>query len=80
MEEKIIDILVEMLGLTTEQKNDIKNANLFEYGLDSLKVIELIVQLEAAFGIFIDDDDLLINNFGSISDICVMINKYLEAQ
>lgn len=46
-----------------------EDSNLYELGLESLNVVELLSQLEAAFGITIDVEDLsadLFSRFGSL--------------
>ncbi|MNB80292.1 acyl carrier protein [compost metagenome] len=52
-------------------------ANLSHEGLDSIKTIELIVNLEVEFDIQIDDQDLLIENFSSVDKIAALLSgKY----
>lgn len=46
-------------------------------GLDSVKTIELIVNLEIEFDIEIDDQDLLVENFSTIHKIAILLSgKY----
>lgn len=44
-------------------------------GLDSLKVIELIVGLETYYNIIISDDDLYFDNFSCINRIAELLDK-----
>ena len=47
-----------------------------EIGLDSIKFIQLIVEIEKEIGIEINDSDLIYENISSIESFCSMINKY----
>ena len=57
MEEKILDILETICGV--DEAREDKNINLFETGLlDSLAVIELLVQIEERLGIVIEPTEV----------------------
>lgn len=78
MEKEIRKLLTEILEITEEQIGDIEiHDDLLEYELDSLKAIELIVNLESSFDVMIDEEDLLIDNLCSIEKIMNVVNKYL---
>lgn len=80
MEEQIKTIIADILSLTDEQiENLTPETDLFEIGLDSIIAIELIVHLESEFDIFIDDDDLSMDNVRKISEIIPFVNKYKES-
>lgn len=50
------------------------DANLFDLGvLDSLRIVSLLVLVEAEFGIVLDYDDLTEENLGSIDSITDLI-------
>ncbi|SDM33397.1 Phosphopantetheine attachment site [Paenibacillus sp. OK060] len=65
---KVLEVLHREGGieLHTELRNE---------GLDSIKTIELIVNLEIEFDIQIDDQDLLIENFSSIYKISELLTN-----
>ncbi|GFN32225.1 acyl carrier protein [Paenibacillus xylaniclasticus] len=44
--------------------------------LDSMKTIVLITQLEEEFGILVEDNDMLFENFSSINKICAIVQRY----
>jgi len=49
---------------------------LAEYGMDSIKMINLIVQLEDQFQIEFEDEELLMENFGDLDKtISVLMDK-----
>ncbi len=60
---------------TTIYKGEIKNnENLFDAGiLDSIGIANLITYIEKKFDITIDADDIIENNFNSLSSILKLI-------
>jgi len=58
MEQKVFEILESICG--TDEVREDKDINLFEVGLlDSLGVIELLIQLEEGLGIKIEPTEVL---------------------
>lgn len=43
--------------------------------LDSASIIELVIWLEDRFKIVIDDDEVTVNNLGSIVRICAFVSR-----
>ena len=80
MQERIIKVLDETVGRQlTKGVNEIGlEANLFDYGLDSIGFINIIIGIENEFDIFIDQDDLDIDTFSTIKDIINYLKKRLE--
>ncbi|WP_370749227.1 phosphopantetheine-binding protein [Eubacterium sp.] len=80
MQERIIKVLDETVGSQlTKGVNEIGlEANLFDYGLDSIGFINIIIGIENEFDIFIDQDDLDIDTFSTIKDIINYLKKRLE--
>lgn len=50
--------------------------DLIEYNLNSILVVELVVELEIVYGIEIDDDDLLTENVSTLRRIQELVGKY----
>jgi len=72
MKEKILDILN---GLRPEYDFS-QSANFIDEGmLDSLDVVNLVTDLENAYGILIDGVDILPNNFSSVDSIINLLIK-----
>lgn len=72
MKEKIVEILT---GLRPEFDFN-GDVDFIEEGmLDSFDVVALVTELEEKFGITIDGVDILPENFSSIKNIEVLINK-----
>lgn len=72
MKEKILNILN---GLRPEFDFS-QSANFIDEGmLDSLDVVNLVTDLENAYGILIDGIDILPNNFSSVDNIMNLLIK-----
>ncbi|WP_240419141.1 acyl carrier protein [Paenibacillus periandrae] len=51
--------------------------DLFTYGLDSLKTVILVVELEDAFDIMFEDKELLFENFATIQLVADLVKRKL---
>lgn len=69
---KVEDIVRVELNINGELQN---HEDLTTYGLDSMITVKLIVEFEEAFDITFEDEDLLVNNFVTISKITSLIKK-----
>ncbi len=75
MEEKMKEILKEI----NEEILNYKGENLYKDGLlDSIEVVELVAQIEEAFGIDIAPDLVVLENFANEDAIFNFIRKVLE--
>ncbi|MNG11496.1 acyl carrier protein [compost metagenome] len=71
----IMNTLEKILGICD---SDVANeVDLGQLGLDSLKTVNLIVELEMAFNIVFENDELLFENFSSIQKIVNQIEGKL---
>jgi len=72
--KKINDILMEAAFLDNPPipDEDLKN----DLGIDSLRMVELIVELETEFDILIDETDLDPEKIKTVRDIYNLVNKY----
>jgi len=76
MEKKIREFISELIKLEQNAMNSIdSDADLIEFGLDSLNSIELIVRLEDEFNIEIDDNDLFIDKINTINKLINIIQN-----
>ncbi|XOI98166.1 phosphopantetheine-binding protein [Paenibacillus polymyxa] len=74
--ETVLDKLEVVLGnLLNTQEKIMAEESLSKWGLDSLKTIELIVILENEFDIVFDNNDLLLDNFGTINTIVSLLTR-----
>lgn len=72
MEEKIFSMLKEIRPEFDFAGSD----NFVEDGyLDSFDIVTLVSELETEFGIVISGLDVLPENFGTVSDICGLVNR-----
>ena len=68
IEQKLKDMIVERLFLQVAPDAIDTDASLVEaYGVDSVCLLELVVGLEDAFGIVIEDSDFDVRNFISVA-------------
>lgn len=47
--------------------------------IDSLGIFEIVAFIESEFGVAVDDEDLVIDNFGTIRDIAKLVHAKLPA-
>ena len=71
----IIEILEEKMNLQINE--EIKTRPIEELGIDSIKYIEMLVELEEAFLIEFDENDINIENQITIEKLIQMISKKL---
>ena len=71
-ETKVKEIIAEKLGLTVEDLNDDDDV-LDDLGASSLDVVEIVMDIEDALGITIEDSQII--ECRHIGDICEMINR-----
>ena len=55
------------------------NADFFDYGLDSIGFINIVIALENEYDIFIDQDDLDLKQFSTINNIKQYISNKTSA-
>ncbi len=76
------EIKQRIYTLLKERKSDIDiskdtSDNLIESGvIDSMDIVELLTSIEDAFGIEVDGDDIIPENFESIDSIEKLVIKY----
>lgn len=74
-QEALVSSFIRSLLKTNYLDRDL---NLITVGLDSIKTVKLIVELEVMFDIIIEDDELNVNNFSTIQKILDIINSKLS--
>ena len=68
IENKLKEMIVERLFLSVAPEAIETDASLVDtYGVDSVCLLELVVGLEEAFGIVIEDGDFDVRNFISVA-------------
>lgn len=77
--ENIIELLSSILKVSKDDLAEFKiDGDLGLIGLDSKKVIQLIVKLEEDYNITFDEKDLLYRNVNTIDRITKTLLKYLD--
>ena len=71
IEVGILNILEKNIKIQIEEDLSLQ-------GLDSLKMVQLIVWIEEEFEIVIDDEDLLFENFENILKISGIVSRYIS--
>lgn len=68
IENKLKEMIVERLFLSVAPADIVTDASLIDaYGVDSVCLLELVVGLEEAFGVVIEDGDFDVRNFISVA-------------
>lgn len=75
MKERLNEILIEKSFLA-DIKPELKLKE--DLGLDSLNMVELIVELEDVFNIEFDESDLDPTKFLTVSDVYELVEKYVR--
>ena len=74
MEKRVKELLSKVLG----EECNYSGTDMFEDGIiDSLEMMALITEIEVAFGVEIDGEDIIPDNFRSIDTIFRLIRKYI---
>lgn len=73
MEDQLLKILGEEM-LEPEEPLQ-KNSNLFEAGLDSMGIMQLLIAIEDSFEVSIDPVDLSRDNFKTVNSIAELIRS-----
>ncbi|WP_041700147.1 acyl carrier protein [Clostridium sp. BNL1100] len=73
--DKVIDIIVKVMNIPDLKEKAATEDNLSEVGINSIKFIEIVVELEKEFDVEFDDDELDFRSFTTITSIC----DYLES-
>ncbi|MCF0131343.1 MAG: hypothetical protein HUJ71_06420 [Pseudobutyrivibrio sp.] len=74
MKEQIKQIISDVFSVDAADYAD--DFDLKEIGLDSMSSVEVVVSLEEAFGIAVDDEDLLVENLSTIASLVSLVEKY----
>ena len=69
---EVIDLAYEVAEVEVSVDDSLK-----EYGMDSIALVSLIVEIEMKYNIIFSDDDLNPNNLTTVKNIVDMMEKYL---
>ena len=74
VEQKICDILLGLTGKETVSPTDSLQADL---ALDSLSAVTLLLAIEDAFGIQLDESDMDLSKLDLVEDVITMVSGYV---
>lgn len=72
------ELVVRLLGEQRPDLEDVANATNLDDVLDSMDVITLVSALEDEYGIEIDPEDIVPENFASVDAMVTMLESYVE--
>ena len=70
--KEIIDLAYDVAEVQVSEDDNLK-----DYGIDSIALVSLIVEIEMKYNIIFSDDDLNPNNLTTVKNIVDMMGKYL---
>lgn len=80
IENKLKEMIVGRLFLTVAPADIVTEASLIDaYGVDSVCLLELVVGLEEAFGVVVEDGDFDVRNFISVAALRDFVKARLPA-
>ena len=77
MRDEVLEIL---RGVNSDIDYDHEDALIDDELLDSFEVVDIISDLADEFGINIDEDEMVPENFNNVDAICDMIDRLKEEQ
>lgn len=78
IKDKLLEIIGEELPDVEADKVDTSASLADDYGVDSVSLIKMIVDAEAAFDVKFDDRELALNKYESFDDVIDTIEKKLQ--
>jgi acyl carrier protein len=71
-------IVTDVLKLHAESITIDEDTNLYELGLESLNVVELLTQIEISFDVTIDVEDLSAELFGRFGTLVAFVRRKID--
>lgn len=78
IKEKLLGIIEEELPEVVADDVDTSASFVDEYGVDSVSLIKMIVDAEAAFDVKFDDHELALNKYDNFDDVIEVIEEKLQ--
>lgn len=77
--KRILELLAETINFDVDKLAAYdENQSLQDIGLESLMFVQFIVNIELEFGIEVNDEDLIMSKFFSLSDLYQTLEKYFN--
>jgi acyl carrier protein len=74
-QDKLSDVLRDHMPDAPAQGALDPEANLVDLGIDSLRLVELIISLEDSFDMLIPDEEMLAENFRTVGTIAALVDR-----
>ena len=75
IKNKVSDIIIKEINNMKHIEQVCSDKPLSDYGIHSLKIVKILVTIEATFNLSIDDDDLNIERFPTMDSIIEYITE-----
>ena len=79
LKSRVAEIMVERLFLTIDPQ-DIKDDEslTLKYGIDSVRLFDMVVGMEDDFDVSFEDEELTLENFDSLARIVASLSEKME--
>ena len=78
IEEKIKEIIISRMKDKTKIENLTYDTPLLSLGIDSILALSILVEIEEAYDIEIDDSDLNMDKIKDISSFAELVRQYIK--
>ncbi|MFW5858117.1 MAG: acyl carrier protein [Planctomycetota bacterium] len=80
LQDRIAEIMVERLFLDIEPSEVAPEESLtLKYGVDSVRLFDMVVSMEDDFEISFEDDELTLDNFDTLARVTANVKEKIEA-
>ena len=80
LQDRIAEIMVERLFLDIEPSEVSPEESLtLKYGVDSVRLFDMVVSMEDDFEISFEDDELTLDNFDTLARVTANVKDKIEA-
>lgn len=80
IDEKLRDVLRNHLPTDSATAAFQPDDTLVDLGIDSLRLVELIIDLEDSFQIVIPDEEMLAKNFNTVGAVSDLVSRILSVR
>lgn len=77
--QKVLELVAALVGAEQAQSLSLDSRLLYDGTIDSFGLLSLLSEIEAAFSISSSADDLTAQNFQTVNDMVLLVERYLSA-
>jgi acyl carrier protein len=78
IDEKLGNVLLNHLPDAARDEPLRPEATLVDLGIDSVRLVEFIIDLEDSFGVVIPDEAMLAENFSTVGAVSALVDRLLS--